>query len=100
LPASPPARRRQQWVSSAGVRLRGFERTVDPAHPAVTGASAFLDGVNVATLALMAVVPWQLGRSALLDWITSLLAVGAAILLFRWRVNPAWLVLGGFASGC
>ena len=30
-------------------------------------AGAFLDGVNVASLALMAVVTWQLGRSAIVD---------------------------------
>jgi len=62
-------------------------------------AGAFLDGVNVASLALMAVVTWQLGRSALVDWGTVLLAGGAAFLLLRWRVNSAWLVAGGAALG-
>lgn len=62
-------------------------------------AGAFLDGVNVASLALMAVVTWQLGRSALVDWVTMVLAAGAAILLVRWRVNSAWLVAGGAALG-
>ena len=31
------------------------------------GEEAFLDGVNVASLALMAVVSWQLGRAAIVD---------------------------------
>jgi chromate transporter len=62
-------------------------------------AGAFLDGVNVASLALMAVVTWQLGATALVDWLTVTLAVGAAALLIRWRINSAWLVLGGAAVG-
>ena len=59
----------------------------------------FLDGVNVASLALMAVVTWQLGRAAVLDVTTGLLAVLSAVLLVRFRVNSAWLVLGGAAIG-
>ncbi|MEK7675138.1 MAG: chromate efflux transporter [Verrucomicrobiota bacterium] len=62
-------------------------------------AGAFLDGVNVASLALMGVVTWQLGAAALVDWLTLLLAVAAAILLLRYRLNSAWLVLGGAAAG-
>jgi chromate transporter len=62
-------------------------------------AGAFLDGVTVASLALMAVVTWQLVRAAILDWTTALLAVAGAILLVRFRVNSAWLVLGGAAVG-
>lgn len=62
-------------------------------------AGAFLDGVNVASLALMAVVTWQLGRVALTDWLTVALAVASAALLFRFRLNSAWLVAGGAAVG-
>ena len=62
-------------------------------------AGAFLDGVNVASLALMAVVTWQLGRAAIFDVATVLLTIAAAILLIRFRVNSAWLVLGGAAVG-
>jgi chromate transporter len=62
-------------------------------------AAAFLDGVNVASLALMAVVTWRLGASALVDAATIGLAVVAAILLLRFRVNSAWLVLGGGVIG-
>lgn len=62
-------------------------------------AGAFLDGVNVASFALMAVVTWQLGRVAVTDWLTVTLAVASAVLLFRYRVNSAWLVLGGAAVG-
>ena len=62
-------------------------------------AGAFLDGVNVASLALMAVVSWQLGRVALVDGLTVALAALAAVLLLRYRVNSAWLVLGGALVG-
>jgi chromate transporter len=62
-------------------------------------ASAFLDGVNVASLALMAVVTVQLGAAALLDAPTVLIAALSAFLLVRFRVNATWLVLGGGALG-
>ena len=62
-------------------------------------AGAFLDGVNVASLALMAVVTWQLGRVALVDWLTISLAVAAAVWLLFFRVNSTWLILGGAALG-
>jgi chromate transporter len=59
----------------------------------------FLDGLNVASLALMAVVCWQLGRSAVTDWRTAALAASSAVLLFAFRVNPSWLIAGGAAIG-
>ncbi|HYG68306.1 MAG TPA: chromate transporter, partial [Anaeromyxobacteraceae bacterium] len=62
-------------------------------------AGAFLDGVNAASLALMAVVSFQLGRAAIVDVPTILLAGGSALLLFRWRVNSSWLVAGGAIVG-
>jgi chromate transporter len=58
-----------------------------------------LDGVNVASLALMTVVTWQLGRGALIDPLTIALAALGAIVLLRFRVNSAWLVLGGALIG-
>lgn len=62
-------------------------------------AGAALDGVNVASLALMAVVSWQLGRAALVDPLTVALAAAAALALLRYRVNSAWLVAAGAAAG-
>ncbi len=62
-------------------------------------AGAFLDGVNVASLALMAVVTFQLGRAALVDWLTAALALTSAFFLFRFKLNSAWLVAGGAAAG-
>jgi len=61
--------------------------------------AAFLDGVNVAALGLMAGVTWQLGRAALIDIPTILLALAAGVLLFRFKLNSAWLVLVGGSVG-
>jgi chromate transporter len=62
-------------------------------------AGAFLDGVNAASLALMAVVTWALGRSAVVSLATAAIAVCSAVLLVRFRVNSVWLVLGGAVAG-
>jgi chromate transporter len=64
-----------------------------------TTASGFLDGVNVASLALMAVVTWHLGRAAIVNVSTLGLMLVSAVLLLRYRVNSVWLVLGGAAAG-
>src|SRR5919109_843048 len=62
-------------------------------------ASGFLDGVNVGALGLMAGVTWQLGRAAVIDWFTAVLALVSALLVFRFKINSAWLVLGGGIMG-
>jgi chromate transporter len=62
-------------------------------------AGAFLDGVNAASLSLMVVVTWQLGRAALVDWITVVLLAVSLVLLIRFRLNSAWLVPGGALAG-
>ena len=62
-------------------------------------AGAVLDGVNVASLALMAAVAIQLGRSAIVDVPAAVLAVISALVLIRYRPNSAWLVLGGAVIG-
>ena len=62
-------------------------------------ASGFLDGVNVASLRLMAAVTLQLGRAAVIDWFTAVLALISAALVFCIKINSAWLVLGGGLIG-
>ncbi len=62
-------------------------------------ASAFLDGVNVGALGLMVGVTWQLGRAAIVDWLTLGLAVVSALVLFRLRINSAWIIMGGAVVG-
>ncbi|HEV8046849.1 MAG TPA: chromate efflux transporter [Terriglobales bacterium] len=62
-------------------------------------AGAVLDGVNVAALALIAVVTWPLFRAAVVDWPTLALAGLSFFLLLRYRINSVWLVLGGAVVG-
>jgi chromate transporter len=62
-------------------------------------AGAFLDGINVASLALMIVVTYELGRTALIDLPTVALLLISAVLLIRYRINSVWLVIGGALAG-
>jgi chromate transporter len=57
-------------------------------------AGAVLDGVVAGSLALIAVVAWQLGKAAIRNRLTiSILAV-SVIAIFRFKINSAWLILG------
>ena len=62
-------------------------------------AGAMLDGVNVASLALMALVTLHLGRAALVDATTIVIALASAVALVRFHVNTAWLVIAGGVVG-
>lgn len=61
--------------------------------------SSLLDGVNVASLGLMAAVTWQLGRASLTDPLAVLLALISLLLLLRSKVNSTWLIAGGALIG-
>ncbi len=91
-------------IATAGVFLPSFILAAigGPVIPLLRRsaiAGAFLDGVIAASLALMAVVAWSLGRGAVIDLPTALLASGSAVLLIRFRLNSLWLVLGGALAG-
>jgi len=62
-------------------------------------AGAFLDGVNAAAVALMGFVGYQFARAALLNLPVIAIAVLTAFLLFRYKINSTWLVLGGAVLG-
>ncbi|HVP53283.1 MAG TPA: chromate efflux transporter [Terriglobales bacterium] len=63
-------------------------------------AGAALDGINVASLALMAVVTWQLGQAALIDATTVAVALVSAVALLVFpRLNSAWLIAGAGLLG-
>ena len=92
-------------VATLGIFLPAFlfvalTAPIMPRLQASPVARAILDGINVASLALMAVVTWQLGRAAIIDWFTLGLAIGAALLLLRFpKMNSAWLVLAAAILG-
>jgi chromate transporter len=56
-------------------------------------------GLTVGSLALMAVVTWQLGCAAVVDVATAVLAIGSAVLLLRFQLSSTWLILAGAAAG-
>ena len=91
-------------VATAGIFLPAFifvaaSGPLVPRLRASRVAGAFLDGVNVASLALMAVVTAQLGHAAIVDLPTAVLGLVSALLLLRFKLNSTWLVLGGAAVG-
>jgi chromate transporter len=62
-------------------------------------AGAMLNGVVVGSLALMGMVAWQLGRAAVIDLPTLVIAVVSTVLLLTLRVNSAWLIVAAGAFG-
>lgn len=61
--------------------------------------AAFLDAVNMSSVALMAAVTVKLSLTTLTTWpawTIALLAAGAGL---RWKINATWLVLGGAVIG-
>ena len=65
-------------------------------HPRV---SQILDGVNAASLALMASVSLQLAASTLTSAPLIAIFLISAFLLIRFKINATWLLLGGGLAG-
>jgi chromate transporter len=91
-------------AASVGIFLPSFI-FVTLTHPLIPRlrrsrwAAPFLDGVNVAALALMMVVTFRLAGQVLDGWYTTtLFFIGAAVLI-RFNPNSGWLVLAGIAAG-
>ncbi len=63
------------------------------------GARVFLDAINAVTVGLMAAVSWQLARGAILDAFTAVEAIVGLLILRRFQINSAWLILGGLLAG-
>lgn len=61
--------------------------------------NSFLDGVNAASMGLMATVTWQLARTTLVDVLTIVLAIISLLIVSRFKVNSAWLVIAGGIIG-
>jgi chromate transporter len=91
-------------AATAGIFLPAFVFVAisGPLIPRLRGsatAGAVLDGLVVGSLAVMASVTLSLARAAVVDGTTASLALVAAVLLLRFRVNSAWLVLAAGAIG-
>jgi chromate transporter len=91
-------------LATVGIFLPGFVFVVltGPIIPRLRNSpvlAGLLDGANVASLALMAGVTWQLGRASLVEPVPALIALAALAALFATEVNTAWLVLGGGSLG-
>ncbi len=78
--------------------VAALEPIVARMRRSVTTAAA-LDGLNIAAVALMAGVTWVLAKDAVIDVPTAVVAVAAAAVLWRWRINAAWLMAAGAAWG-
>jgi chromate transporter len=62
-------------------------------------ASAFLEGVTIASLGLMAGVTLQLAVSALVDPLSIVILLTSLVLLLRLKTNTTWLIAGGAIAG-
>lgn len=60
---------------------------------------ALLDGVIAASLGLMVVVTFQLGRAALVDPLSWILFIASFIVLLRFRIDATWLMIAGGLVG-
>jgi chromate transporter len=91
-------------VATVGIFLPSFvfvaaSRPLIPRIRRSPVAGAFLDGVNVGALALMAAVTLQLSRAALVDIPTVVIGAISALLLIYSRINSAWLILAAGLIG-
>jgi len=62
--------------------------------------SSFLDAVNVASVVLIIVVCFTMGKASVTEWKTVLIAFLSLIITFGFRkINSVWVVLGGSLLG-
>jgi len=91
-------------LATAGMFLPAFTYVAATARilPALRkspAASNFLDGVNAAAVALMAYVGLQFAREVVATAPAIAVLLVAGVLVFRYRINTAWVVLGGALCG-
>jgi chromate transporter len=78
--------------------LVGVSGRVLPRLLRTPGFRAALDGINAASLALMALATVRLGVGFVVTWWQGAVAALAALLLWR-KVDPTWLLLGAVGAG-
>ena len=80
-----------------------FVYFLNPLIPALRRSaimSAFLDTVNIASIAIIFAVCIEMGREAIGDWRTLLIAFSSFIISFYFkRINSAFIVIGGALAG-
>ena len=60
---------------------------------------SWLDGVNVGAWGAIAVVAYRLGMDTLVNWQSVAIAIVSSLLLWRWKINVIWLMLGSAMVG-
>jgi chromate transporter len=91
-------------VATVGIFLPGFVLVAvsGPLIPRLRRsaiAAAALDGVVAGSLALIAVVAWQLGRASIVDRPTLIIFLVGLIAMLGLRINSAWLVAAAAVVG-
>lgn len=61
--------------------------------------SSMLDGVNIGSLVLMTIVSLKLGQASLKDPVTIVMFILSFLVLMKYKINSAWLIIGGGAIG-
>jgi chromate transporter len=71
---------------AAGSSLRRFR--------ANRQVQSFLRGVTPAVVGLLVAAAWSIGRAGIHTWLGLSIAVMAGFVLWRWKPNPFWVILG------
>ena len=62
--------------------------------------AVFLDAVNVASIAIIVSICYELGKVTITDWRTILIAIVSVAIVFKYKkINSAFIVLGGAVLG-
>ena len=62
--------------------------------------AAFLDAVNIASVAVIVAVCFAIGKESITDWRTILIACVSAVVVFGFKkVNTVFIVFGGSLLG-
>jgi chromate transporter len=91
-------------VSTVGIFLPSFVfvALTSPFIPRLRSSpwlASLLDGVNVASLGLMAGVSWHLARASLIHPFSLILLLLSGVFLIKYRLNTTWLILAGALAG-
>ncbi len=91
-------------VSTAGIFLPSFllvwlMRPLIPKLRTSTYVGSALDGINAASLGLMAAVTLKLGIASLISPVYVLIFIGALFFLMKYKVNSALLIVAGGVIG-